>query len=102
MNRYERLKMSKFKRKRKIANKWYYGGGDNCSWDQIQLEYPDAQYWKDWHYSRIRKYARECTEGIIRSKFRRSVLNSSLDEDVGFGSARSHYRKHFDFWWTVF
>ena len=101
MNHYERKQISKQKQKRRTANKWFYGGGNNCSWDAILCNYPDARYWKEWHFSGIRKYAKDCTEGILRSKYRSSIL-AGLDENISFGSRRSHYRKHFDYWWTVY
>lgn len=99
-NRYERMQKDKAKIKKRIANKWYYGGGNACSWEKILQRYPDAEYWKDWSFSGVRKYAKDCTEGIIRSRYRNLAL--STDEEIGFGSRKSHYRKYFDYWWTVF
>ena len=102
MNRYERMLRGKLKTKRHIANKWYYSGGNACSWDRIQQRYPDAKYWKDWHFSGVRRYASDCTEGVIRCRYRSVAIMKLDDDDIGFGSKRSHYRKHFDYWWTVF
>ena len=60
------------------------------------------EYWKEFYLTGPRQYAKSCTNGVIRARYR-DLLRSLSEEDLEDIQALrgSDYEKMFDFWWTL-
>lgn len=58
------------------------------------------QYWQRFYLSGSRKYAKDCTNSVIRSKYRALISNGELDEIIA--PRGSDYEKEFDYLWTIY
>ena len=96
---------NKMKHKRVQKNRYrrkYFGGYRAASWKDYVAhadEWDDLEYWRDYYLSGVKAFARDRTNGVLRTRFREEAARGNYDDM----SAPHHadYRKHFDYWWTV-
>ena len=116
VNRYANKR--KHKRRMKQRHAMLYGNRTNLDlvrqqcqndsdswrwWTKRHSRNGGYEYWRQFYLSGPRRYAKECTNSVIRSRYR-DMLRSMTDEDVEDIQALtgSDYEKIFDFWWTLF
>ena len=59
------------------------------------------EYWRQFARSGMRRFAKEATNGVIRSRYRDMLRNAGFDDDDVQALRGSDYEKMFDFWWTL-
>lgn len=61
------------------------------------------EYWKEFYLTGPRKYAKSCTNDVIRAKYRDLLNSLNLEDLENIQALRgSDYEKLFDFWWTLY
>ena len=103
---------------RKYATKYHFGRPCNVRLLRDELEqnatedwwwnikHPPRnkgwEYWKTWYISGRRKYAKDCTNRVVRAYYR-DILSSLEDEDIEDIQALkgSDYEKMYDYNWTI-
>ena len=114
-NRYDRKQQHKRELKKKHAIQW-----DNfdVNIDEIiareeyerdlesgiSLKWNDERnggynYWDNYYISGARKYAKDCTNRKIRSKYRNLLANQEFEHIMTLSG--SQYEKEFDYFWTI-
>ena len=71
-------------------------------WEKHHPRNGGYEYWSQFYLSGPRQYAKECTNSVIRSRYRdilRSIDDDNMDDIQAFQG--SDYEKMFDFWWTI-
>lgn len=79
---------------------------DSDSWLWWAKHHPrngGYEYWNQFYLSGPRRYAKDCTNSVIRARYR-DMLRVIDEEDMEDIQALtgSDYEKMFDFWWTLF
>ena len=116
LNRYAEKRRHKLKLKKRHATQ-YNGAGANIDlvrqrcqdesaswwWSRDHQRNGGYEYWNQFYLSGPRRYAKECTNSVIRARYR-DMLRSMTDEDVEDIQALtgSDYEKMFDFLWTLY
>ena len=101
VNRYA----AKMKHRRVMRDRYmnYPYGGQHTSWNDYvahKRDYDDLAYWRSYYFSGVRKFASDCSNSRLRREFRDEVLKG--DYENMYAPQGGNYRKHFDYWWTVY
>lgn len=111
MNRHERLRRHKNKTKQKFGI-WFNGNATNIklieehtkSFCYFSATPPNDgfDYWKTLYLSGKRKFAKRCSNSIIRARYRDILKNIDIEniEDIP-ALCGSEYRRLFDYNWTI-
>jgi hypothetical protein len=117
VNRYANKRKHKRRLKQRHAMLW---DGRRTNLDLVRQRYQDEdfwwwynhhpcnggyEYWKQFGRSGTRKYAKDMTNGVIRSRYRDMLRDIDLDDDDAIDDIQAltgaDYEKMFDFWWTL-
>ncbi len=81
---------------------------DDNDWWWWQKHHPrngGYEYWQQFARSGRRRYAKEMTNGVIRSRYRDILRDIDMDDEDALDEIQtltgSDYEKMFDFWWTL-
>ena len=112
LNRHQQKRRHKRKLKQKYAMKWDYSNvklfeekmRDDASEDTLwNRKHPKRnggfEYWNDYYLSGRRKFAKKCSDGRIRQRFRSMLANMDPDEIPAYKGA--DHEKEFDYNWTI-
>lgn len=112
LNRYAEERRHKRKLKQKYGHGLYEGYRTNIRLheDECRREYGDRknarnggyEYWQSYYLTGPRKYAKWCTNRVIRAMYRdlfRRIREDDLDDIVALHSG--DYEKYFDYDWTI-
>ena len=111
MNRHERLRRHKRKMKQRFGL-WFDGYVTNIklvedynkSFCRFRETPPNDgfEYWKTFYMSGMRKFVKDCSEGVIRARYRDMLSSVDTDgmEDV-HAPCGSEYRRMFDYDWNM-
>lgn len=101
LNRYAAKMIHKKRQKRNYTRNFL--GGFRCkSWEDYVAhanKRDDLRYWRQWYLSNVRRFASEYSNSVIRSQFRTEKQCDNYEEM--YAPQYSHYKKYFDYWWTV-
>lgn len=100
MNRYaNKMKHKKEMKKSFLKSPYKF---HHISWDDYVAhagEYDRLDYWKTCYLSGVRAYASFRTNRKLRAEFRQALANE--DFDALYAPQYGNYKKHFDYWWTI-
>lgn len=99
LNRYHAKRFGKRKMQRRHMRSW----GDHTSWRDYVAHKPerdDLEYWRAYYFSGRRAFASDCTNRKLRAEFR--AEKAVGDYENMYAPQGANYRKHFDYWWTVY
>ena len=111
MNRHEQMRRHKRKMKKRFGL-WFDGYATNIklvedrnkSFCRFRSTPPNDgfEYWKTFYLSGLRKFAKQCSEGVIRAQYRNMLSKIDADdmEDIP-ALCGSEYKRVFDYDWTI-
>ena len=113
LNRHARKRKHKQAMKERYAKKFFLMRS-KCDWNTLKIVFEDyipyksrhpLDYWKEYHISGARRYAKDETNNKVRSDWRadasRALSLYDIDDDETYVLRNSDYRKTFDYFWTV-
>ena len=113
LNRHARKRKHKQAMKERYAKKFFLMRSQ-CDWNTLKIAFEDyipyksrhpLDYWKEYHISGARRYAKDETNNKVRSDWRadasRALSLYDIDDDETYVLRNSDYRKTFDYFWTV-
>lgn len=101
-NRYANKMKHKQIQKNRYRRK-YLHGYRAASWEDYKAhadEWDNLEYWRGYYLSGVKDFARGCTNGILRARFREEAAHGNYDDM--FAPQYASYKKFFDYWWTVY
>ena len=101
MNRYANKMIHKRKLKDKFRNDWFRR--PCASWEDYAAHrdeyFDDLRYWRISYDSGVRKFASDCSNSRLRSEYKNELAH--VDYEDMYAPQHADYRKHFDYWWTI-
>ena len=100
MNRYANKMIHKQKIKNKYRRDWFRR--PCASWEDFsahRYEWDDLRYWRISYDTGSRRFASDCSNSKLRAEFKEELAHMEYEEM--YAPQKGNYKKHFDYWWTI-